>query len=116
MLMAVWLYGALGMQVDHAPAPAPEQSSQAYAHALMAEWLLAHGDRVGAVEELRYALIFDHDNSELKARLQGLSPSARAAKKSGRTGWISNQLRKKTLESLPVEDKTARVVAESKAD
>jgi hypothetical protein len=114
MLMAVWLYGALGMQVDRPPQP--EQPTQAYAHTLMAEWLLAHGDRVGAAEELRYALIFDHENAVLKARLQTLSPVVRVAKKSGRMAWINKQLRKKSIDSLPIEDKASRVVAEQKAD
>lgn len=114
MLVAVWLYAALGID---AQLPEDNRPTQAYAHALMAEWLLAHGDRAGAVDELRYALVFDHDNATLKARLESLdgTPIAKATKVSKRTGWISKQMRKRTLE-VRMEDKTSRRVAESKAD
>ncbi len=125
MLVAVWLYAALGFDAPNVETPV-ERPTQAYAHAMMAEWLLLHGDRQAAAEELRYALVFDHDNATLKARLRALdgAPSAKASahathsskKSQKRTGWLSRQMRKRTLDGLPIEDKTSRRVAESKAD
>jgi hypothetical protein len=103
-----------------------ERPTQAYAHVLMAEWNLAHGDREGAIEELRYALVFDHDNTELKARLSGLdggkgleinksrgrASKGLAARSLKRARWKA----KWDQESLPLEDKTSRRVAESRTE